>query len=145
MADSIRLEIVGLREMAIGLDHWGDDVEAASRQALETQLALTVEDLQRAAPVGRYRAWSRREEGTLQRSISGRLDATGMSARIRVGARHAHLVEFGHQGPAPAPAHPWFVPIVVRARAAWYGRLKAAIERIQAPGVGPGTAEVRER
>lgn len=27
-------------------------------------------------------------------------------------APHAHLVEFGHGGPAPAPAHPFFRPVV---------------------------------
>jgi hypothetical protein len=160
VADRITLEIVGMRDLEVALDHWGEDVQAEARRELEDVVTETVDRLKRAAPVGSYslRAWaySRKKDGsreaaalrtggTLQRQIVGELDAGGLSSRIRARARHAHLVEFGHQGPAPAPPHPWFLPVIIPARRRFYERLKAAIGRIRAPGIGPGTAEVVER
>ncbi len=145
MANRITLEVTGLREMAIALDRWGEDVEAEARRELEDVVFFTVQDLQRAAPEGQYSAFGDRLGGKLKTSIQGRLDATGVSARIVAKARHAHLVEFGHQGPAPAPPHPWFLPVIIPARRKWYERLKAAIARVRAPGVGDGTAEVVDR
>lgn len=64
----------------------------------------------------------RGETGNLKRSLKG--DAfkdqnplnpaayVTVDRREGAGGRHAHLVEFGHGGPAPAPAHPFFRPAV---------------------------------
>jgi len=42
----------------------------------------------------------------------GRKKVAGTAANVRVRAPHAHLVEFGHGGPRPAPPHPFLVPAV---------------------------------
>jgi len=43
-------------------------------------------------------------------------------------APHAHLVEYGHGGPNPAPPHPFFRPAIDGFRMKVGGQIKAAIQ-----------------
>lgn len=46
--------------------------------------------------------------GTLRNA--GKVIEEGEVVKVRFKAPHAHLVEFGHGGPHPAPAHPFLRP-----------------------------------
>jgi len=44
-------------------------------------------------------------------------------------APHAHLVEFGHKGPHPAPPHPFFRPVVDSQKSNIMGKIREIIWR----------------
>lgn len=140
---TVTIRLTGFKELELGLERWGAEVQQRFVDELETVKDETVAELQRVCPVGPEDL--DHPPGTLRASIMGRLEqphsqVPGM--RIRATAPHAWLVEHGHQGPHPAPPHPWFVPVVVEARK----RLNAAAVKMleqPLPELGPGTPTVR--
>lgn len=72
--------------------------------------------------------------GTLRANISiGRTIGVRKNGyRIKIGvignhAPHAHLVEFGHGGPAPAPEHPFMAPAYEAAKDEAYAIMKVKL------------------
>lgn len=94
-----------------------DDVDRALRsksfeQVLRKSVAPTVRAAKRFAPV---------ESGTLKRALRAKIiqyeDAwVAIVEPRRPPAFHRHLVEFGHGGPSPAPAHPYMQPAILATR-----------------------------
>jgi HK97 gp10 family phage protein len=82
-----------------------DKTEVA--KILETPAKMLEDDIRARAPQG--------PTGNLKRSIMSKVYDDYAAAVAIIGinygvAHHAHLVEFGHGGPHPAPAHPFFRP-----------------------------------
>ena len=48
--------------------------------------------------------------GYLRKHTSSSFNVLKVEGTVREKAPHAHLVEFGHKGPAPAPEHPTMRP-----------------------------------
>lgn len=128
---SVTIRLIGFEEAIAGLDQWGDDVRKAFVHALEDVKDQVVEELEVRAPY---------LTGEMKRRISASMvnpySATP-GLRIRSLAPHSWLVEHGHQGPQPAPPHPWFVPVVVRARKRFNDRARELLAQ-PAPALGPG-------
>lgn len=155
MADHITLQVTGLREMGVAIDHWGDQLEADARGELTREVQGTVNYMQATAPF---------KKGILQRSIKSQVESVGVSARIWTKDRKAHLVEWGHHGALyakprtvmvapgvfrivkeskPAGPHPFFIPNAIAARRRFLDRVKRLLQR-PVPAIGQGNPEVRE-
>lgn len=61
--------------------------------------------------------------------VKENLAAFGVSYKKDKAARHAHLVEYGHGGPHPAPAHPFWAPAVTAQGQAAMDRLTEIVRR----------------
>lgn len=73
-------------------------------RAVEAGAKIIRAEVETRAPVG---------DGDLKRSIGDRALESGTdhaSHQTHVGIFYARYVEFGHGGPRPAPAHPFFRP-----------------------------------
>ncbi len=109
-------KVIGMQELLKRLHGLG--VELLDDPKL---LAALKKDAQVLSNRIRSRA-PRGETGNLKRSLKADVfrdqNPLNPAAYVTVdrregtGGRHAHLVEFGHGGPAPAPAHPFFRPSV---------------------------------
>jgi HK97 gp10 family phage protein len=82
-----------------------DKTEVA--KILETPAKMLEDDIRARAPQG--------PTGNLKRSIMSKVYDDYAAAVAIIGINYgithvAHLVEFGHGGPHPAPAHPFFRP-----------------------------------
>lgn len=88
------------------LDRLGE-LKGATNKALRAGAAVVLAEAQNRAPV---------RTGKLKKALKiGRKASRGSENAVEVGAfygdaPHAHLVEGGHGGPRPAPAHPFLQP-----------------------------------
>ena len=58
---------------------------------------------------------TQRRRKRYKQRLEGKVTPTTFrGAKVRAGVPHAHLVEFGHGGPKPAPAHPFMRPALHR-------------------------------
>lgn len=152
MADHITLSITGLREMGLNIEKWGAELEADCRKELEQEVEFTVGRIQADAPVGEEVRGGDHHEAGLLKKVRSKVEAVGVSARIWLKARHAHLVEWGHQGAeykkphtvmlpsgefrvvkksGPARPHPFFVPNVIKARKRFYDRIERVLAKVR--------------
>ena len=111
MADYVTVKMEGLDELTKALEKLAkglhpDDVEPILNQGAK----IIAEAMRGKVPV---------KTGALKKSIKtkklkrlGAQPAPSIAAIDRKKAPHAHLVEFGHGGPQPAPPHPFFRPAV---------------------------------
>jgi HK97 gp10 family phage protein len=120
MADSIDIEIQGIEELEKQMENLIKSVDPDKVEPVLLDAARVVaKDAKRRAPKGKT--------GNLKKGIVAKKTRRkgGVSAALglNVGeaapaitaidfrkAPHAALVEFGHGGPHPAPAHPFFRP-----------------------------------
>jgi HK97 gp10 family phage protein len=105
----ITVEIEGIKDLEKNVRKLikATDPDAVA-QVLLPQAAMLEGRFRAAAPLG--------PTGRLKASAYSNLapQKTAAFAGIRQGkskAPHAHLVEFGHGGPHPAPAHPFMRPV----------------------------------
>lgn len=108
--------------------------EAADTIARAVEGAAT--DLRAAYPTESHTAHG---TGKLSTGVSAKVEITpyGVTGVLKSAARHAHLYEFGTQmrrtasgaNRGAAPAHPTFIPIVVRRRRVMYDQLAGLLRR----------------
>lgn len=99
---------------------------AAIKRALQAGAKPIMEKIVANTPKG--------PTGRLQAAIkTGTIKQTGGKYFIKLGvldgksAPHAHLVEYGHGGPHPAPAHPFMRPAFDAAADEAYSRLRGTL------------------
>lgn len=100
-----------------------DAIQRALPRAAKAGIMEVKPEVQRRAP---------RDEGELLESIEDEAGDSGANSAehtLKVGKFYARFVEYGHGGPRPAPAHPFFRPSVDMAEEA---ALAATKERILA-------------
>jgi HK97 gp10 family phage protein len=120
MADEINLEIEGVEALEKQMENLIKAVHPDKTEPVLLDAAKVIaSDAKRRAPKGKT--------GNLRRSIVAKKTKRrgGFSATLGLSAGeaapaitaidfrkgpHAHLVEYGHGGPHPAPAHPFFRP-----------------------------------
>ena len=97
------------READLGAQVIGD---SGAKEALKKSLNLIRDDAK-----GRVH----RRSGNLQGAIQSRVEMgadretlaeVGVNYKRSAKGHHAHLVEYGHKGPHPAPPHPFWAPAV---------------------------------
>lgn len=118
---SIYMDVVGMEDVLKQLEDT-DQLPQKAPQALKIGANIILVAAQRNAPV---------RTGELKRALKvGKRNKSRDRYGIEVGAfhgeaPHAHLVEQGHLGPKPAPAHPFLEPAVIEtADAVWNAILK---------------------
>jgi HK97 gp10 family phage protein len=107
--NEIRIE--GLNQLEAQFGRIEKGLNKAAKETLMKQAILVRDRIKEKAPLG--------PTGNLKRSSIAKmmpdkpnyplLAIAGIDRKI---APHAHLVEFGHAGPHPAPAHPFFRPAI---------------------------------
>ena len=106
------------------------------------------------APKGHYKRGTKIwvEPGNLKHGIVAKKfrhkipgqPATFVGINYRI-APHAHLVEYGHGGPHPAPAHPFFRPEVDGFKATYVSMVASLLRRLFSGGwIRPGKAAEAE-
>jgi len=154
MADRITLQITGMREFELALDHWGDYLVEQAQAELSNVVDELLADLRRDIAEG---------QGTTRKSIKASLSAMGLLATIRVKGI-AHLLEWGskvrrfrtpHIAPVAPGVYRWvthagamqprpfFVKNVIEARKRFFFRMKHLLAT-PIPEIGSGNVEVRE-
>lgn len=71
--------------------------------------------------------------GRIAMAIGGEVGPSVIIGIDRKKAPHAHLVEFGHGGPHPAPAHPFIRPAVSVARPLVIAVIENRLRKLLAP------------
>ena len=117
-------KIKGIEELQAELSKLVNEVTGKEMKDVYVKAAIELRDeARRLAPV---------RTGELKRAIfAARGDENKSSALVGVNygiAPHAHLVEFGHAGPHPAPPHPYMRPAVASK--------KDAVKQIITDGLG---------
>lgn len=103
---NMNVDAVSLNDVVRRLDKL-DVLPQYAQQAMQKGAEIVLEAAKARAPV---------RTGQLQKALKvGRRAKTLNSYAVEVGAvhgdaPHAHLVEYGHGGPKPAPAHPFLEP-----------------------------------
>ncbi len=107
----MKTEIIGTKELMNKLEKINQGLKKAAQESVLKQAEMVRDRIESKAPVG--------PTGNLKRSAIAKLmpkkanyppiAIAGIDRKI---APHAHLVEYGHGGPHPAPAHPFFRPAV---------------------------------
>jgi len=113
MPDYITVKMEGLDELSKALKKLADGLPPEQVEPILKQGAKTITDsMKQKAPKG--------PTGNLKKAIKVKKlknnnyaqPAVYIAAVDRKKAPHAHLVEFGHGGPHPAPPYPFFRPAV---------------------------------
>lgn len=103
---NMNVDAASLNDVVRRLDKL-DVLPQYAQQAMQKGAEIVLEAAKARAPV---------RTGQLQKALKvGRRAKTLNSYAVEVGAfhgdaPHAHLVEYGHGGPKPAPAHPFLEP-----------------------------------
>lgn len=115
--------IEGLDKLATEFAQIEKGLTKAGRDTLMKQARLVRDRIKEKAPVG--------PTGNLRRSVVAKMlpdrpdyPLLAIAAIDRKIAPHAHLVEFGHGGPHPAPAHPFFRPALQETMPQAYENMK---------------------
>lgn len=115
----VEFEVKGLKELNDTILKMMKSVEPDKVEpVLKKGAALIASAVRRNTPVGP--AGKNRKPGNLKKAVRVKLlkrerydqPAPAIAAIDRKKAPHAHLVEYGHGGPQPAPPHPFFRPAV---------------------------------
>ncbi len=117
-------KIEGVEELQAELSKIVNEVTGKEMKDVYVKAAIVVRD--------EARRFAPEVTGALRRGIfAARGDENKSSALVGVNykiAPHAHLVEFGHAGPHPAPPHPYMRPAVENK--------KEAVKQIMTDGLG---------
>ncbi len=103
----ISFDAIGMGEILKRLDVTEQQLKSATGKALEAGAQPILEQAKANVHI---------VSGDLHKALKvGRRKSTRDSSSIEIGtfageAPHAHLVEFGHGGPHPAPPHPFLEP-----------------------------------
>ena len=106
---NIKVATAGLNDVLGSLDGVGVSIDAVGSDVLRKAAAPVLAAMEQ-------NALPHRRTGRLQAALKiGKSKRTRYRRSVDVGvfgndAPHAHLVEFGHGGPAPAPEHPFMAP-----------------------------------
>lgn len=120
-------KLSGVTRLIRELEAMGDAAKKnAIARALESGASPLLEELRALAPS---------RSGALQNALkAGRVASVRGRYTIKVGvtkdqgaARYAHLVEYGHGGPHPAPPHPFMRPAFELASNEAYERVKSSL------------------
>jgi hypothetical protein len=155
MADKITLEIVGMRELQLGIERWGDYLVEQAQAELSNVVDEALAEMRRDVAV---------HSGQTKKQIKATLSAMGILATLRSRSGASHLLEWGtkkrefakphvaqvapgvfrwvkHAG--EMPKKPFFVKVIVEARKRFFKRMKNLLGT-PIPELGPGRPEVRE-
>ena len=101
---NFNVDAIGMEDVVLYLDRM-DLLPSRSMKALEKGAKILLDETRRVAPV---------REGELKKTIKigHRRKRKPTGYQVAVGtfypdAPYAHLVEYGHGGPKPAPSHPY--------------------------------------
>lgn len=102
---------------------------ASARATLRKAMKILIDDAK-----GRVNSRTGHLVSAINARFTGKFDV-GLIAEFgvsykRTKARHAHLVEYGHGGPKPAPPHPFWAPAVEAKGEAVVDALVAAVNQI---------------
>ena len=120
MADEISIGIEGVEELELQMQRLIGAISADKAEPILLDAAKVIaNDARRRAPKGKTgnlrkgivaKKTKRRGGMTAALGLSAGEAAPAITAIDFRKAPHAHLVEYGHGGPHPAPAHPFFRP-----------------------------------
>ena len=97
----VNLDCPELREVLRNMDRYNTRTAVKIEQAIQTSTRNIATGVRRRIPV---------RTGLSKKSTRSRFDVRKVQGTVAVKRPTAHLVEFGHGGPKPAPEHPFMRP-----------------------------------